>query len=334
MPLYIIMEDKSSTSIKISAITGIIIAVISMGLMTTPLLALDVNGTETANITVSISAITMVNIDPSVLSWSGLNPGDIGTNDTEATGYFAIQIENIGSKNITHIWFNATYPSSRPFGTANVTKYNAGNFVVLAKDNSSGGATPSFCNGLDKYNAYKYPNRVEYPEMRTLVYLKDDAGNMPPESRDYGRFRFADEEYFWMVINDTDCASKSFYVGKEPHTATQSGSVDFSVAGNRVTVTLSATPTNGWCYGNITGHDELTDYGVLVENGTSGANRKVMLTWWNKDAVDGAAGHYLFEGSNLVPGNSTSPCVKVYIPYGVHQGTVETGILTVVVNSV
>jgi len=315
-----------------AVVLSILAAIVMLSATSAPALALTVNDTETANISVIISTVTMVNLDPYVLSWQGLQPGDIGTNDTEVNNYFAIQIENIGSHNITHIWFNATYPSSNPFGTANVSAYDAGNFVVLATE-PTGGATASSCNALDKYDDYKYPNRVEYPEVRSLVYVRDPNGNMPPENFDYGRFRFADEEFFWMVSNDTDCSGKTFYIGNVSHTETRTGTVDFSSSTDIVQVNLN-TAVEGWCYGNISGHSELDGYGVLVQNGTSGANRKVMLVWWNKDALStGAVGHYFYEG-NLVPGNSTAACIKVYIPYGVYEGTVKTGILTVVVNSV
>ena len=321
-----------ATIFSILSIVGITI------LSSVPTLALTVNDTETANISVTIGTVTMVNLDPYVLSWQGLNPGEIGNSTYESNGYFAVQIENIGSHNITHIWFNTTYPTSRPFGTANVSAYDAGNFVVLAKENLSevpGGATASYCEGLDKYGRYKYPNRVEYPEVRSLVYLRDPGGNMPPQGYDYGRFRFADEEYFWMVSNSSSCEGQTFYIGVNPHTETQTGSVDFNNSAERVTVTLSSPAVDGWCYGNISGHSELGGYGVAVQNGTSGANRKVALVWWNKDFIsNGAIGYYLFEGQNLVPGQSTAACIKVYIPYGVYEGTVKTGILTVLVNSV
>lgn len=332
------MVNKFNDTIKrLAIITALLIMA-----MINPITALDNNDTETANISVEISAITMVNIDPYVLTWEGLNPGDIGNATEETTDYFAIQIENIGSKNITHIWFNSTYPSSRPFGTANTSAYDAGNFVVLARENLSeisGGATASYCADLSnstydgRYGRYKYPNRVEYPEVRSLVYLKDNNGKMPPENMDYGRFRFANEEYFWMLSNATDCGGENFLIGNDSHTSTKSGTIDFTKS-DVVTVSLAATPVEGWCYGNITGHSHLNSYGVLVQNGTSGGDRKVQLVWWNKDALtSGLVGHYLFEESNLVPGNSTAACIKVYVPYGVNEGSVKTGILTVIVNS-
>ncbi len=333
------MVYKNNNLIKISTIITALVIIA----MTNPAMALTVNDNETANISVTISTITMVNIDPYVLTWSGLNPGDIGNATEETTGYFAIQIENIGSNNITHIWFNSSYPSSRPFGTANSSAYDAGNFVVLARENLSEiptGATASYCADLsnstydERYGRYKYPNRVEYPEVRTLVYLKDDNGIMPPLDKDYGRFRFANEEFFWMISNATDCGGNDFLIGNDSHTSTQTGTVDFQ-GSDVATVSLVATPIEGWCYGNISSHSHLDGYGVLVQNGTSGADRKVQLVWWNKDALtNGMVGHYLFEGENLVPGQSTAACIKVYVPYGVNEGSVETGILTVVVNSV
>lgn len=333
--LSIVMENKSS-SLQTKIFSLLAIAIAAAIFLAPGVLAVPVNDTETANISVTISTKTMVNIDPYVLTWAALEPGTIGNYSGEQNGYFAIQIENIGSHNITHIWFNATYPAERPFATANATKYDAGNFVVLAKEPGAG-ANASNCEVLGKYADFKYPNLVEYPEVRALVYVRDDNNNMPPLNRDYGRFRFASEEYFWMISNATNCGGGSFMIGNNAHTELSTGTVDFSDV-DHVTISLAATGEDGWCYGTVGGGHNLTGYGVLVQNATSGATRKVMLVWWNKDALDsGSVGEYFWNSTTdgpMVPGNSTAACIKVYIPYGVYEGTVNTGILTVLANSV
>jgi hypothetical protein len=329
------MKGKSRNILSYRLVSTLAIAVFVAIFATPAALALDVNDSETANVSITISTKTMVNIDPYVLTWAALEPGSIGNGSLETNGYFAIQVENIGSHNITHVWFNTSYPTERPFATANATMYDAGNFVVLASE-PAGGATLASCSVLDKYSDYKYPNLVEYPEVRELVYVKDDNQAMPPINRDYGRFHFADEEYFWMIDNATDCASGSFMIGNVPHTEVATGSVDFSNVANYEAVTLNAAGEEGWCVGTVGGTHNLTGYGVLVQNATSGAGRRVMLAWWNKDAAD-SVGHYFWDTSTsgpLVPGNSTAACIKVYIPYGVYEGTIKTGILTVIANSV
>ncbi|MGC9310103.1 MAG: hypothetical protein ACP5E4_00070 [Candidatus Aenigmatarchaeota archaeon] len=330
------MKPRSSNLLENSAIGILALAAIAMVMSMPAVMAVDVNDTETANISITISTKTMVNIDPYLLTWSALEPGSIGNFSNEDNGYFAIQIENIGSHNITHIWFNTTYPTSRPFATADADSYDAGNFVVIAEE-PGGGATNTSCDALGKYSDFKYANLVEYPEVRSLVYIKDDAGNMPPQNRDYGRFRFADEEYFWMIINETDCQGKTFYIGNTPHTEADTGTVDFT-GSDKTTVTLGAVAESGWCYGTVGAGHNLTGYGVLVQNDTSGASRKVMLVWWNIDALDsGSVGTYFWNSTtdgNLVPGNSTAACIKVYIPYGVYEGTIKEGTLTVLANSV
>ncbi|MBN2095767.1 MAG: hypothetical protein JW727_07005 [Candidatus Aenigmarchaeota archaeon] len=321
------MEKRSSNILLAIAILAATIC--------SPALAVDWNDTETANVSITISTKTMVNIDPYLLTWNALEPGSIGNYSNEANGYFAIQVENIGSHNITYIWFNASYPTARPFATASAQNYDAGNFIVIARE-PAGGANSSNCNDLNKYSDFKFPNLVEYPEVRALVYVKDDAGNMPPQNRDYGRFRFADEEYFWMISNATDCGGGSFMIGNNAHTEATTGTVDFQAA-NHVTVSLNAAGEDGWCYGTVGAGHNLTGYGVLVQNATSGATRKVMLVWWNKDAINsGSVGTYFWNTTNdgpIVPGNSTAACIKAYVPYGVNEGTVKEGVITVFASS-
>jgi hypothetical protein len=331
------MKSNSNDMLEYKIVSLLAIAVFVAVFATPAALALTVDDSESANVSVTVSTKTMINIDPYVLTWAAMEPGSIGNASGESNGYFAVQIENIGSHNITHIWFNTTYPATTPFATASAASYDAGNFVVLATEPGTG-ANATACNDLDKYDDFKFANLVEFPEVRSLVYVKDDAGKMPPIDRDYGRFRFADEEYFWMIDNATDCEGNNFYLGKVPHTETSTGSVDFSVVGNRLTIAMGATAENGWCYGTVGGTHNLTGYGIAVQNATSGADRQVALVWWNKDFLpSGSIGEYFWNSTtmgDLVPGNSTAACIKVYVPYGVYEGTVNTGILTVVANSV
>ncbi len=282
--------------------------------------ALDVNDTDTVNITVTVSTKTMIDVNPAALTYSNVDPGS--TKNVSDEGYYAIQIENIGSHNITHIWFNNTMPSERPFATANASKYNAGNFVALRKEGATG--------------QYWFPNRLEFNETRSLVYLKDPSGNMPPSGYSYGRFRNNSFEYFWMLDSLTNCnaTGTQFYIGDKPHTENATGTTDFTQSDHQtISLTNVATATN-WSWGYISS-GPLTGYGVAVYYTCD----RVMFVHWNKDAPGADTDSnipYFWDASgsdpNLTPGNSTVAEIAVYVPYGVMEGTVEQGKLTVIVN--
>ena len=281
----------------------------------------------TGNVTVSVtvSSVTWVNIDPETFSWT-VNPGSEGGPAQEGSGYGYIQIENIGSRNITKIWFNNSFESSRPFGTGSNASYDSGNYVVIGNETD----TPT--------GAFFFPNRVEFNESRSIVYLKDVDGNMPPSSHWwYGRFRNASFEYFWMMKNNTEGLCNytgNFYIGKVPHTRTQTGSVDFSNAGNRDTVSLTAIAGTGWAVGSIPGTNANGGYCVAMKYTCD----QVFFYKWNVD-MPGAfaqcttATYFLNATSTsagaLVPGESIVARIRVRVPYGVYEGISKQGLLQV-----
>ena len=55
------------------------------------------NTTEEVTINVNVSTITQIDFTPDTLSWTDLNPGEIGENKD-------LFVENIGSTNITYLW--------------------------------------------------------------------------------------------------------------------------------------------------------------------------------------------------------------------------------------
>jgi len=181
-------------------------------------------------------------------------------------------------------------------------------------------------------NNYFFPNRKEYNESRSLVYLKDPGGNMPPSGYSYGRFRNSSYEYFWMVQFTNDCVGETFYIGDQPHTETQTGTTDFQ-SGDFTSGTLSAA-TSGWCYVDLP--SPWNDYTIYVKNQTLD---EVIFYHWNKDIPAGNNVEYFWDaggnpGIPLVPGNSTVIDIMVYIPYGVYEGYIKQGKLEVVVNDI
>ena len=82
---------------------------------------------EGSTIDITVGSQTLIDLTPASFSWTGLNPGDVGT-------VHQAQIENIGSTNLTHIWFNVTQPTSNPYGTGSNGSYDAANFVWISRE--------------------------------------------------------------------------------------------------------------------------------------------------------------------------------------------------------
>jgi len=281
---------------------------------------LTANDSESATITVNISSKVMVDITPASFSWSPVDPGDIGDNNTEANNYYAIQIENIGSKNITHVWFNASYPTSNPFGTG-TNSADAGNFVVLSKNTSS--------------NEFWFINRVEYNTTEELVYLRDPDGNMPPNASHYiyGRYHNASNEYFWMIDKVTNCnESATIYIGDNHHSKTQTGSTDFTNASGDID-SFSLSTYENYGYADInTG--PLNGLCVAVTHDCT----RVFFSKWNADAPFHLCSNvnYAWDSTvdgQLVPGDSFAMNIKVYVPFGIYEGS-TSGTITAIVNGV
>jgi len=282
---------------------------------------LTANDSESATVAVNISSKVMVDITPSTFTWSPVDPGGVGDNNTEANNYYAIQIENIGSKNITHVWFNASYPTSNPFGTG-TNSADAGNFVVLSKNTSS--------------NEFWFINRVEYNTTTELVYLRDPDGNMPPNASKYiyGRYHNASNEYFWMIDKVTNCnESATIYIGNTSHSKTQTGTTDFKDGDvesfslftykNYGYADIDTGPLNGLC--------------VAVTHDCT----RVFFSKWNADAPFHLCSNvnYAYDYNEtgtptpLVPGDSFAMNIKVHVPFGIYEGS-TTGTITAIVNSV
>ncbi len=270
---------------------------------------------DSSTLNVTVGEKTMIDMTPSSFSWTGLDPGTQG-----ATKH--AQIENIGSTNLTEIWFNVTQPSSRPFGTGTNISYDAGNMVYISRESGT----------------YYAVDRIEFNETRSLVYLVDPYGNSPPNSSfSYGRFRNASGEYFWMFDRTSQkCDEIEFYVGDIAHTKYTTGNIDFSScdAGlnngpttNCRTGILSNTNNENWCYADINiGGDS---YVIAVNNNTQD---RVRWSHWNQDfpGTDTASNDEKFYTGLLYPGNSTVANITVRIPFGVAKGRLNQGTLYVI----
>lgn len=309
------------------------------------------------DVTVNISQKTIIDIQPKSFSWGAgsdqVLPGEVVGQDKELNNYSRIQLENLGSVNITQVWFNTSYPSERPFGTGDRDKYDSGNLIAI---NDTG----------TNYN--QFVNRKEYgldqPNGKDIIYLDTPSG------WDYGRFRSSSQEYFWTVDDTTSSLQdEEFRIGIEPHNSTQTGSTDFtSDSCDGLDESGSNTNCNGynldnvsvdgtwWAYTNVEiggddaglGPDNGPEYcavmnaSQVVKDGAS-ERPEVWFIKWNKNfpATNTADCNYVTNytvGSsasteNLVPGEWINREIRARVPYGVVADKLPPGDLWVLANS-
>lgn len=334
-----------------TATLGLLLVLISVSATAQTTNDLDVN--------VSVADKTIIDIQPSRFAWGyggqGIEPGNIAGPNEELNGYGRIQIENLGSVNISQVWFNTTAPSERPFGTADRSLYDSANFVQLSS-NASGAS--------DLRDDNSFVGRTEYgldqPTGQEIIYLETN------NDWDYGRFRNGSYEYFWTV-DDTGGSldGATFRVGINHHNSTQTGStnLDNTCTGGDETgsancngYTLSTATPSGTTYAftevEIGAEDTSTPgpnggvvYCAIMEESqiTGTDNPEVDFIKWNKghpgvQAAGSNCGNvtqYLIGGGSdeLAPGDWTTMNIRANVPYGVVSGNVPTGQLTVLATS-
>jgi hypothetical protein len=290
----------------------------------------NVNTTKNANVTVTVSAMTMIDISPATLSYV-VNPGQAcglgisggACNESSGNNYYAIQVSNIGSWNVTRIWFNVSQETQSPFAVGAPTYVDPGNFVALSTN--------------DTTNDFYFVDRKEYKAVRTIVYLRDPEGVMPANltKYNYGTFHNASQEYYYMIENSSGGCNISgisyIRIGVQPHTTSLIGSTDFSAGAsvNYHQFNLTVRSLEGYASygtGNIS-VGPLSGYAVAVENQSCA----VRFAKWNKDfPFDVGYANYSFSGM-LTPGDSLAKKIGIMVPYGIYTTpSAKTGQLTAI----
>ncbi len=323
----------------------VVLGVVSVLLIAPPIHSLSYSANDTITINVSVRQVTLVDINPSNLTWTDVPPGGVGDSSKEAHNYSGIWIENIGSVNITKAWLANTYwndPTNKgPFGTGNASLYDPANMVVVS------------LNETDPNQPFQFINRVEYPDSNRYsgdFYIRFDSGAK------WGRFRNTSYEYFWEVVPGAsgNCSNGTLVISTVPHTQQQTGTVDLTTSNpdcvnqptgsttapcRKVTLTTlssyngdnSTLPSGVYGVAEISiGQGDLPRYCFAIKDDCNLA----VFVKWNADFVEAArkAGActlnpYLFDGSSnpdqvLVPGEIFHAFVRVYVPYGVPYGTI------------
>jgi len=285
-----------------------------------------VTSSSQVNVSVQVATRTMIDVNPETIEWIGLEPGeeggpdDVSNQNVNAPG--SIQIENTGSTNITKIWFNVSQPSARPFGTGDNGSYDAGNFIAIAKHNTG---------------QYYFVNRLDFNESQEIVYLY-----VPGPSWKYGRIRHASNEYFWAVNISANplqnCGNMPLRIGLRPHNISSTGSTNFAdgLSGTEYQEFTVSIMNANWGYVDMNS-GPFANYCAIIPRP---ACDKIYIYHWDMDAP--GAGLYCFSASyfwdnatngELKPGESVIADIVVRVPYGVYQGYVKEGVLTVIAQS-
>lgn len=273
--------------------------------------AYDVNVTGNATVTLTIASKTMIDITPQVLNYSSQDPGTAVENYTyDGLDLHQIQIENIGSTNLTNVWFNTSQPSSRPFGTGVVTNYDAANFLAIKNSTMSD---------------YAFVDRLEFNHSTDLVYL-----TLPTDYQRQGRLHVGPDNFFWATASDESenpCngsgSADYLYIGTTAHTIDATGDIDLS--DNDFDILESGDSNWGLV------ENGLTVGGVPYNAVVSADCSEVRFYRWNADAPGASASELdeLYSTTPLYPGDSFAVDLRLYVPYGVPQGAVTNGTLTV-----
>lgn len=317
------MARKETTATTVKTVTVLAAVFLAAAMLSTFATGDTGDTNDNATVNVTVATKTMVDITPNEYVWDSVDPGAQGGHDSSK---HRAQIENIGSTNISKVWFNATAPSSNPFATGNANNYDAGNFIALDQEGQ---------------NNYQFVDRVEFNETRELVYLTDTDGNSPPGTNHvYGRFRNTSFEYFWMIdmTGGTDCGSLVFRDGNTAHTQTQTGTVDFSDGASDYEEPTLNKGTTTTCLADVDLGSSGDSYVAVIENNTlTSTDPKVHLTKWNADytgITSQSNFDYFWDNTQsgyLLPGNSTVAELNTYVPHGVADGEVSTGTLRAIV---
>jgi len=331
------MTQFKTAILVVAAVLGLAMTVSPAASQST----VETNGTDNSTVTVNVAEKTAIDISPSDLNYDGVDPGSFVNETSGDENFSSVEIENIGSTNISHVWFNASTPTSSGFGTGLASNYDAGNFIRISPQ----GELSSVSN-----SSSFFVNRREFATSNIPEYIF-----RPSDSWEVGRFRAADQEYFWTVNTTTDTndnpicstAGDAFRVGKTAHNQSATGSNDFRSGSGEF---IARTPNDGdsdqsdVVVDNVNVGDR--NYRLQINCDTSDSTPVfVDRTRYNVDLgadelgsiTNGAAEYVLNEDATtsaaLQPGEHFAVDTSVSVPQGVAQGEIDSGFLRVLVNT-
>jgi hypothetical protein len=298
----------------------IAITVLALGMaMSMTSVTAQADSTQNTTVNVTVGSVTSLDVRPTELSYGSLDPGN--QKNSSEDGYTGVEVENIGSNNISDIWAEASQPTTDPFGTGTSDAYDAGNFIQISTETAKNGDYTSepWSASVASTDATRlhYVNRVEFSDVPTPTYI-DTLNSGQEDQLDYtsggitsnslestvGRFREGDEWYFYTVYFEGTCSSSSeaeLWVGNDPHRPTELGTTDFTDTSNVDTYDIQSTSgsnnygvTNSTVSLDVSTYDSPLNYDVFTYCGTgtsdSESNYNTIRTKFNTDLTAEAEG--------------------------------------------
>lgn len=296
---------------KSSAISGAIL--LSLLMMAGMAAAAITSDKDTASVDVTVANKTLVDVSPNTYSATAVTAGNYTSADT------SFDLENVGSKPLDYITASVSpLPTTNPFGTGVTSNYNAGNYLVLERDNSSATADPT---STDASTYHFVVNRMFNESADNPRYLTQaDTGSLFE-----GRFRIDNEEYFWEVEPDSQSGvwgNGTLYVGSSPHNKTQLGDADLSDNTGIGLSKYGGSDTEGTASVTLTTDGSDESYTALIN--TTASPAYVELHHFSD-----IGGYYILHPAyTLEPGQSKGVNLAARVPYGVKEGQLNPGTLT------
>jgi hypothetical protein len=143
--------------------------------------AVFADANDTATVEVNVVEVAQITVMPDLLTWSAVLPGYAG-------GPKLLDIKNTGSKNVTNIYAYVDTledEAVRPYGSPNSTSYAAGGVIVFKNET---------------YDKFFFAGRIEWNWTEDISNMQKTGVTSPVA---WGFFKNTTYEYNWLVGNGT-----------------------------------------------------------------------------------------------------------------------------------
>ena len=265
--------------------------------------AVFADANDTATIEVNVAEVAQITVMPDLLTWTAVLPGYAGSPKL-------LDIKNTGSKNVTNIYAYVDTledEAVRPYGSPNSTSYAAGGVIVFKNET---------------YDKFFFAGRLEWNWTEDISNMQKTGVTSPVA---WGFFKNTSYEYNWLVGNGTD--------GFCNNTATQFAIEDDVDNGTVETRTPTTTDINcnqadeNYTYCSINrASAPLYESCVAIYKDCS----KIYIYRYDKRTGFASCGNSNYiQVPPLVPFETHTLTLNVYIPLGIPAGNLNTSTFTV-----
>jgi hypothetical protein len=258
--------------------------------------------TDTVTVDVNVASVAQISVIPDILSWSNINPGSAGTVQF-------LNIKNTGSVNLTNIYAYVDTledEATRPYGFDDPLKYAAGGVIVFKNET---------------YDKFFFAGRLEWNWTEDVG--NDDLSAITSPVA-WGFFKNTSYEYYWALGNGTG--------GYCNNTGAQFAISDYPDNGTITTRTPSGAGITfqagvDWGYFSINRASSPL-YGSCVA-AYYDCSKIYIYKYDKRSGFGSCANSEYIQAPNLVPGETHTLTLNVYIPLGIPAGNLNTAIFTV-----